>query len=175
MPGANRNNVKFGIQVEGLDALKRALKLFDEPNPPFLRAALQEAQMIVADAAEARAPGGIKKSLFVRPLRGKGAMTMAPITIKHPGARSMEFGRVWYYKARPGTEGKIGNNRPGSKRQKRSIVAASTKVRRSGQKARPYIGIVNRDQAIGATHDKVQELLRDAVAKEWARLAEGAN
>lgn len=171
MPGRNRNNIKLGIEVEGIDKLKRALQLFEEPDPPFLRAALIEAQEIVLDEARSRAPGGIKKGFLARPLRGKGGLTIAPILVKHPGARSMEFGRKWYYKARAESEGKIGNNRPGSKRKKRGVRAGSVKVKHApGQKARPYIGIVNRDQAIGATHDEVQKLLVAAVQAEWDRI-----
>lgn len=180
MPGANRNNIKWGIVVEGIGPLQRACKLLGETDAPFLREAMYDSQELVADAVQARAPGGIKKGVLVRAVRGKGASLVAPIAIKHPGARSMEFGRVWYYKATDNRRGSIGNNRGGigpgggSKRRKGSIKAGSTKVRRKGQRARPFIGIVNNDAAIAATSDRVREVISAAIVKEWDRiLAEG--
>lgn len=171
---ASRNNAAWGIEVTGTNELRRAFKTLGEKDAPFLRDALDKAGRILESEAAKRAPGGIASGVGFAGVKGVGASIRAVVRIKHPGARSMEFGRVWYYrKAGTGVAG-IGNNRPGSKRAKGSIKTKSNRNRvGGGQKARPFLGIIEGDQAISASHDRVANLLTDAYAAEWDRIGKG--
>lgn len=173
---ASRNNASWGIEVHGTKELRKAFRVLGEKEAPFLRAALDEAGRILEGEAAQRAPGGISGGVGFAGVKGVGASVRAVVRVKHPGARSTEFGRVWYYrKAGTGVAG-IGNNRPGSKRAKGSIKGKSNKVRVGrGQAARPFLGIINGDQAIAASHDRVATLLTDAYVKEWERLLAGGS
>ena len=168
----NRGNASWGIEVHGTKELRRAFKVLGEKEAPFLRKALDEAGHILESEAAKRAPGGIAAGVGFAGVKGVGAAVRAVIRIKHPGARSMEFGRVWYYRSAIGA----GNNRTGSKRAKGSIKSKGHKARASrGQAARPYLGIIGGDQAIAASHDRVAELLTEAYVKEWERLIAGGS
>jgi len=65
----------------------------------------------------------------------------------------------------------IGNNRPGSKRKKGSMVALMHRYKvAKGQAAKPYLGIVHGNAAIGAVGDDVSKLLTQAIRDEWDRI-----
>lgn len=66
----------------------------------------------------------------------------------------------------------IGNNRPGSKRAKGSMKRQFRFRSDRGQKAKPYLGVIHGNAAIGAVKDQVERKLTDAVRKEWDRLAD---
>ncbi len=166
-----RGAAKWGIQVDGANELKRALKAVGETDAPFLREALGKVAADLAGHARGGATGGIGAAISTRPVVGKGATLRAPLSIKHPGARSMEFGRQWYYQARSPMAG-IGNNRGSARRAKGSVIRGSSRVRRPGQRARPFLGIVGGGGAIGATQHQAREIISTAIRNEWERLGE---
>lgn len=202
---AGSGNVSWGIQLEGVSTLNKALRVLQEDDLPILREALTKSGRLLQSAAASRAPGGIGRSVDFAGIRGTKAGIRALVRIDHPGGRSMEFGRIWYYRANAAgrsaqieaslryspTEARraraerrlsqlasgvrIGNNRPGSKRRKGSMVAYMQRYRvgdigSAGQRPRPYLGIINRNAAIGAVEDDVERLLTAAIRDEWNRL-----
>ena len=171
-------SAKWSVQIDGAGTLQKALRVLAEPDAPFLREGLEKAGHVLAGEASSRAPGGIARSVSFVGIKGNASNLRAVVSIKHAGARSMEFGRVWYYRKaeRKGPAG-IGNNRPGSKRGRGSMkkqwrfrVPAG-----HGQQARPYLGIINGGGAIGASQDKVREILSDAIEREWNRITSGGS
>lgn len=153
--------VTWGIQIEGAGALKKALRVLGETEAPFLKAALDESGKLLEDAAARRAKGGIAGGVSFRGVRGKGGGLRAVVNIKHPGARSMEFGRFNYYRGFRGRDVKTTGHKfhvgPGK-----------------GQRPQPFLGIVKGDAAIAEVQQPVTEKLQKAFADEWERIgAEG--
>ncbi len=158
MPGANRNNVRIHIELDKgtMTRLNAALRILGEKDAPFLREALDDVGQRFAGEVRARAPGGIAAKAKYRGVKGSATGLAAKGVDDHPGARSMEFGRVWYY------AGYKGRN-----------VKSGRKVRRTGQKARPFMGIIAGDKAYGAVQPYARERLLEAVNREWERLGSG--
>lgn len=172
-----RSTASWSVQLEGAGTLQKALRILAEPDAPYLRDGLEKAGHVLAGEVSSRAPGGIARTVSFVGIRGNAANLRAVISVKHPGARPMEFGRVWYYRkaSRKGAPEGIGNNRAGSKRGRGSMkkqyryhVAAGR-----GQKARPYMGIVDGGGAIAASAERVRKILSDAIEREWDRVTAG--
>ncbi len=176
-----RSNAAWGVEIQGATQLKRALKVLGEKDAPFLREALTEAGHILQHETSSRAPGGIARKVGFTGVKGVGGALRAVVKIDHPGGRSMEFGRIWYYRQstyyrQHGEKSGIGNNRPGSKRVKGGIKAKAQKsVDGGGQQNRPYLGIVDGGAAIAASKSRVVELLNDAFEREWERIGAEAD
>lgn len=153
-------SVTWGVQVEGAGALKRALSVLGETEAPFLRVALEDSGQLLEDAATRRARGGIGRGVMFTGVKGKGSGLRATVRVKHPGARSMEFGRFNYYQGYTGRSVKSG--------RKFQVPAGR------GQKPRPFLGIVKGDAAIAEVKGPIEEKLKRAISGEWDRiLAEG--
>lgn len=164
---ASKGSATWSVQVEGLARAKRAFRAFGDGDATYVREALDRSGEILANATAARAPGGIAKATRYIGVRGKGLALRAVVNVRHPGARSMEFGRIWYW-ASPGA----GNNAIGFRRAKGSMKAGR-KVRSSpGQAARPYVGIIS-GGAIAAVAPEVQQILQEAYEREFERIANG--
>ncbi len=197
-------DASWRVELRGVSTLNKALRVLQEPDAPILRGALEKAGRMLQGAAASRAPGGIGRKTGFTGVRGSKAGLRAAVTINHPGGRSMEFGRVWYYR-RFSQEGGakraanimkfldyshddrlrrsavknllaigagIGNNRPGSKRAKGSMKRQwrFRVPEGEGQRARPYLGVIKGDAAIGAVKDEVEDLLTKAIRDEWDRI-----
>lgn len=148
---------KIGIEVKGATALNRAMKALGETDAPFLGQAIDDGGKLLQGAVRPRAPGGMASKVEFSGVKGSGANLRALVKVKHPGAKSMEFGRTKYYEAFTG------------RRQK----ATGRKVTRRGQQARPFVGVRNMDRAVGAVKPDIQVLIERAYTKEWDRLAGG--
>jgi len=151
---------KVSIQVTGATALKRALKAVGETDAPFLRQAVEEGGRLLEVAVRGMAPGAMAQTVQFVAVRGSGANVKALVRVTHPGAKAMEFGRHKYYRdfTRPLRKG--------------GMKATGTQFTASrGQKAKPFVGVRNLDQAIGSVKDEIKDKLSQAVVKEWERLA----
>lgn len=147
-----------GITVTGAKAIQRAFKVLGETDAPFLRHALEQSGGLLTEATHSRAPGGMAATVAFVGVKGKGAVLRATVVVRHAGAKSMEFGRTWYY------EGFTG----------RKMKATGQRVKRKGQQAKPFVGIIPGGHAIGAVEPKARELIEQAISKEWERIvAEG--
>ena len=144
------------IEVRGAKSLHKALQILQETDAPFLREALETSGNLLRSEAAQRAPAGIAQTVAFVGVKGKGAQLRALIRVKHPGGKSMEFGRQYYYRGYRGRQMKMTGQR---------FKAAK------GQKAKPYLGIIKGDAAIAAARDKVETLILDAFEKEWIRIA----
>lgn len=150
--------VKIGIEVKGAKAIGRAFKLLGETDPPFLREALTEGGQLLEGATRSRAPGGMAQKVDFVGVKGKGAQLKATVVVRHGGAKSMEFGRLYYYRGFRGRAMKSTGQRFRSGR---------------GQKAKPFVGIITGGQALGQVEAKVKDLITTAFEKEWERIAGG--
>lgn len=165
---ASKATASWNVRVDGVAQVNRVCKLFGETDAPFLREALDECGAMLARETVSRAPGGLARATRYIGIRGRGMALRAIVQVKHPGSRSMEFGRKWYYAGAVGA----GNNSPGLKRGKGSMKRGK-RVARRGQKARPYAGITTGGGAMGAIADEVREKLATAYAMEFERVANG--
>lgn len=160
------------IEMDGksVTRLKHALEVLGESEAPFLREALDDVGQKFAGEIRQRAPGSMASKVDYVGVRGEGVALRASGWDRHPGAKSMEFGRKLYW------HGGHGNNRPGSMRRKGSLKKGASKgPSRSGpgQAARPFIGIIGNTQAIAAVQPYARARLRVAINREWTRLAAG--
>lgn len=170
-----RATAQWSVQLDGAGTLQKALRVLAEPDAPFLREGLEKAGQVLAGEVGRRAPGGIARTVSFVGVKGNAANLRALISVRHPGARSMEFGRVWYYRkaSRSSAPAGIGNNRPGSKRA-RSSMKRQFKFRADpGQRAKPFMGVKDGDGAIGASQERVKAILSDAIEKQWNRITSG--
>lgn len=150
---------KVSIQVTGAKALKRALKELGDTEAPFLRQAVDEGGHLLELAVRGMAPGAMAQTVRFVAVRGSGANVKALVRVTHPGAKAMEFGRHTYYK---------GFTRP---LHKGGMKATGTPFQSRGQKARPFVGVMKLDQAIGSVKDEIQTKIEQAFVKEWERIA----
>ncbi len=152
------------IDVEGIGALTRALKVLGETDAPHLREGLEKGAGILHGAAVARAGGSIGQSIEMVGIRGKGGALRYVLRIRHKGGRSREFGRVWFYRGYRGRAVKATG-----RRFKAGALGSA------GQRPRPFIGIVRGDAAIGETADQIRDVMAEAISQEWERIGrEGA-
>jgi len=163
------------IQVQGINRLNRALSVIGEDDAPYLREALEQVGRMLAGEIRARGRPSIVARIEQGPIRGSGAGIRLPMAVVHPAAATLEFGRQWWYRGKG--DGRIGNNRPGSKRRKGVFRRYGERIKyHPGMPARPYVGIVHGDQAIGAIQPETRRLIEEALEREWARIAaEGAD
>lgn len=157
---AKRSNasVSFGIQVEGQKELSRALRVLQEKEAPFLKAALEDGAMLLRDAARRHAKPSIAASIEFVGVRGRAGAIRAIVNTKHPAGRSHEFGRVWYYRGYSG----------------RRMRATGQPFRSErGQKPEPYLGIVKGNGAVADTQDEIKRGIERAFVLEWERIAAG--
>lgn len=147
-----------GIEVTGAKAITRALKVLGETDAPFLKDALEESGHLLERATESRAPGGMAQKVAFVGVKGRGATLKATVVVRHAGGKSMEFGRLYFYRGYRG----------------RAMKATGQRFRSSkGQKAKPFVGITRQDQAIGAVAPEVRQKIETAFEREWERIAGG--
>lgn len=151
--------LRFEIPDKELTKLKRALKTLGERDAPFLAEAMERAGQIVNEEVARRAPGSMAGKVTFGGVKGVGGNVRALGYVTHPGAKSMEFGRRFYYR------GFAGNNRQSSPRG--SMKSGTRFESPRGQKARPFIGIVNGDAAMAAAKPKVVPLILAGISATW--------
>jgi len=150
--------VKIGIEVTGAKAISRALKVLGETDAPFLREAMEDSGRLLEGATRSRAPGSMAQKTDFTKVSGKGATLRATVVVRHAGAKSMEFGRLNYY--RGFTD--------------RRMKATGQRFKSSkGQKAKPFVGIIKGGQALAAVEPQVRQKIEAAIEKEWDRIAGG--
>lgn len=148
--------VKFGLEIDKTSAmrLQKAMTVLGDGNADWLRDVWDDVGQLLTRNIQARAPGSIKEAVNYRGV-GKSRTVggvRASGSVKHGGSRSMEFGRVWYW-----TDYHIARRR----------IVGGKKVRRTGQKAKPYIGVIDGGHAIGATKPEAARMVMTAINKAW--------
>lgn len=139
------------IELHGFTAMKKRLTALEELDAPEITASLERISRLADGEVGRRAPGSMAAKVSTKPAKKLGA-TITTGTVKHPGAKAMEFGRTTYYTGYTGRNQKSG-----------------TKVQRSGQKPRPFVGIKAGDQAMSALREPIAGELTDGIQAVWNR------
>lgn len=147
------SGVRLEVDKKSLNNLQRACKLLGDGEMPFLVNAFERVGREFVEEVRRRAKGGIANRVEFRGVsKGRGNV-VARGRVVHPGSRSMEFGRQYYYFGYTGRRMKSGRKRQVS----------------PGQIARPYVGIVNGDAATAAVAPRARAIIAEAVSAEWKR------
>lgn len=145
--------VGMKIRVEGLKAVQNGLRELGVTDTPYLRKALENIGNVLAIAMEAVKPYSSYKVGRPRVL-GKAPALRVSVGIEHPGARSMEFGRIYYYRGYTG----------------RAMRATGYKIASEpGQKARPFLGIISGPSVVETIRPYAEPLIIAALQTEWER------
>ena len=155
------------IVIQGGGGIRRSLlKQLDMLNQPQFKAGAALALEVFREEVAARAPGSMADKVIVDRVgslqnffnwekedrRRTQATTVGYVAVNHSGAASLEFGRHWW------------------KRWKQS----GWRYHAPGIVARPFVGIVGGDEAIGATAPLVAELFAQVSESMWpSGLSEG--
>lgn len=156
---AGTSGIRIEIDEKSMGRLTKALRILGETGAPFLRAAMQDVGERFADEIRHRSPGGIGGHVQMKGVLGKGGALRASGVVKHPGARSMEFGRKWYWTGYRGRAQRTGRKTPHT----------------PGQAARPYLGVIKGDAATAAITPYAREHILEAIDREWDRIGEGGD
>lgn len=151
--GRSKGTVSANVRITGLKEVQAALREMGG-DAPYLRKALEEIGEDLAEEMQAVAPFPSFK--VERPkVLGKSPALRVSVGIGHPGARSREFGRKYYYRGFQG----------------RAMKATGYKFKSSpGQEARPYLGVVSGPSVAEKIRPTAEERLVDAYEREWDRL-----
>lgn len=160
------------FQVHGIRTLTRALERMGDDAPPFLMRAMKDiGQRLETEIRVRGRPSIVRRIEMDEPRfgrRGKGVWVWGAVV--HPAAAVFEFGRQWWWRARPGM--RVGNNRPW-KRGRGAFYQRGMRIKYwPGWRGEPYVGIRRGDLAIGATRPYAIELLQRAVQQEWERIGD---
>lgn len=141
------------VRIEGLRALQDGLKAMQVTDAPFLRAALMEIGTYLMIGMTVAAPFPSFK-VGTPAITGSGAALRVRVPLVHPGSRSYEFGRKWYFR---------GYRRGGS-------MKAGVKFQaQPGQVARPFLGIITGRSVAQSIRPVAEPLLLKAFQDEWKR------
>lgn len=156
------SNRGIGVQIEtqGVRELKTVFKALGREDARFLRASLATiGTTLLAPAvrsAAASAAASFASSVVNEGVKGKGINLRVVVAVTHPGAKPMEFGRTWYYRAYSG-------------RQQKSGIKFQVGDG-GGQRARPYLGIMAGTGVAPAIADRALGLIEKAVEDEFESL-----
>lgn len=186
---ARNTSGKAAWSISGPDFrdLKKIMVYLDDMNLPLLEDALNYAGQTVAAEARKGSPGVIAESFYYEGIKGVGIGMKAIVKAKHPGAKTYEYGRKYYYKratelATTSSRGKkkwfgaqIGNNRPGSVRPKGSMKGQQRYKSPRGFAPHPILGVLNMygqsfpAGAIQNVQPQINQLIRQAITDEFDR------
>lgn len=164
-------SIKF--EVRGLTTLLRGLEVLGQEDAPFLREALGDiGERLAGEIRQRGRPSIVRRIEIGEPKVGKlGKGPYVYGAVVHPAAAVFEFGRQWWWRGR--APGRIGNNRPGFKRQRGAFKRYGYRVKYwPGWRGEPFVGIRDGGHAIGAVRPWALERLSQAVRKEWERIAQ---
>lgn len=139
------------IQLSGLNAIKKNLRALEEMKAPEITTALGRISELAEREVKSSAPSSMAGRVSTRPGKQLGP-TLTFGVVKHPGAKAMEFGRTTYYEGYQGRNQKSGR-----------------KVKRPGQKPKPFVGIKTGKQAMGRLEGPIRDELGSAVLAVWNR------
>lgn len=139
------------IELKGFTGMKRKLQVLEEADAPEIAGALSRISRLADNEVSGRAPGSMGGQVQTTAAQKIGNV-ITKGTVRHPGAKAMEFGRTTYYTGYRGRNQKSGS-----------------KVKRAGQKPRPFVGIKTGEQAMGALREPVERELTTAYTAVWNR------
>ncbi len=161
MAGFKRSGTAaVSLQVSGLNATRRAARALGDKDAPYVREVLDESGNDLARAARSLGKGAVGRRVSYQGVKGQGFGARAIVKAEHPGSRAAEFGRRFYL--------------TGYKRVKGRAIGGR-KIARRGQAAKPFIGVVNQDAAIGQISPRFVARMGDALEREFERVATGGD
>lgn len=140
------------VRIEGLKAVQAGLKALQVDDAPFVRGALMEIGGLLAGVMRTAVPHESFKVGEPNVLGGANNLRVQ-VPVAHPGARSYEFGRKWYYRGYRG----------------RAVRSGTKFVATPGQIARPYLHIVKGPSVAERIRPQAEGLLLKAYQEEWAK------
>ncbi len=170
--------------------LKKILIYLDNMDLPYLESALRNAGEMVAEEARKRNPAAIADRIRFDQVKGIGVGMKAIVKGDHPGTKTYEFGRRYYYRratelATTSNRGKkrwfgayIGNNRDGFERKKGSMKGQQHFASKGFYPPRPIIGVLATSKdaawssypgALQVVGPKIDKMIRQAIADEFDR------
>jgi hypothetical protein len=162
---AGQAGVRIEVDKRSLQRLDKALRILGEDRATWIRDAWDDVGAHFAAAVRRRAPGSMRPTVEYRGLGRSGTLggIKASGRVKHPGARSMEFGRGFYW---------TGYRVVG--RGTRRRFEGGRRVRRTGQRARPFLGVMsdpgNPQHATGDVTPYARERLARAASEMWEHI-----
>ena len=159
--GRSAQRASFNLQVNGVKEIRRALNDVSAarsgPAADAYEKGIRAGAERVAWEIAVRAPGSMGgKTKFDRML-GRGVYARGVVAVNHPGARSMEFGRKYYWVGYTGRQPRTG----------RKVL------HHPGQVARPFVGVIKGDQALGSAGPYVARQIGIGIERAWIALAFG--
>ncbi|MBM3940438.1 MAG: hypothetical protein FJ318_06045 [SAR202 cluster bacterium] len=146
--------ISIEIDEKSFERMRRVFKILAADDLPRLKSAMENVGERFASEVRTRAPGGIAGTVKDRGVRRSRAGQFHTLgVVAHPGARSMEFGRKWYW---------VGYTRPGKR-----FVGGRKTIHRPGQASRPYVGVIDGDQATGAVAGWARARITSAIQNTW--------
>lgn len=159
--GGTKATFGTNIQITGLKAAQAGLQAMNVQSVPIIDEALTDIGNVLAIGMDAVKPHASFKVGKPRIL-GKPHARRVSVAIAHPGARSAEFGRTWYWRGYTGRNMKAGYKfQPGS----------------GGQKARPYLGVISGASVAQSIRPYAEKRLVDAYIRQFeaSHAAAGGN
>lgn len=147
----------FAVRVDGLQALKKAMKAIGDTNAPFLTRAMEQAGPLVAAEVPKDAPRHLRGAVAFVGVRGIGGNVRALIEVSAPDANRQEFGRAPKPYLHSGT----------ARGRRRTYKLKRAGYVYKGSKARPYVGVKNKDHALGRALPIVGPIIERAILAEW--------
>lgn len=139
------------IRITGLKAAQDGLRAMNVQSVPIIDGALTDIGNVLAIGMDAVKPHASFK-VGKPKLAGKPHARRVTVPLAHPGARSMEFGRKWYWRGYPGRNAKAGYKfQPAS----------------GGQKARPYLGVIAGASVAQSIRPYAEKKLVDAYIRQF--------
>lgn len=157
----SRGTFGTNIKITGLKAAQDGLRAMNVQSVPIIDEALTDIGNVLAigmDAVKPHASFKVGKPKIL----GKPHSRRVSVAIAHPGARSAEFGRKWYWRGYTGR-----NMKAGYKFQPAS----------GGQKARPYLGVISGASVAQSIRPFAETKLVDAYIRQFeaSHAAAGGN
>lgn len=157
----SRGTFGTNIQITGLKAAQDGLRAMNVQSVPIIDDALTDIGNVLAIGMDAVKPHASFK-VGKPKLAGKPHARRVTVPLSHPGARSMEFGRTWYWRGYTGRNAKAGYKfQPAS----------------GGQKARPYLGVIAGASVAQSIRPYAETRLVDAYIRQFeaSHAAAGGN
>lgn len=152
-----------GIRITGLKAVQEGLKAMNVQSVPIIDGALMDIGNVLAIGMDAVKPHASFK-VGTPTLRGKPHARRVSVPLTHPGARSKEFGKKYWW---------AGYKRPGISRgsPKGYSMKGGYKIEKEapkGQRAKPFLGVISGRSVAESIRPYAEKKLVDAYIEQYA-------
>lgn len=168
--GGTKATFGTNIQITGLKAAQAGLQAMNVQSVPIIDEALRQIGNVLAigmDAVKPHASFQVGKPV----IRGKPHARRVSVPLAHPGARSVEFGKKYWW---------TGYKRPGAPKgtPKGYSMKGGYKIEKDpGQKAKPFLGVIEGPSVAQSIRPYAEKKLVDAYIRQYevSHAAAGGN